>query len=121
MLSLIIFNNVTYLSEMQFFFLHSHFTRRFNATDFLTRLRGKRLMLVGDSMNRNQFESMLCLLREGLPDKSKMFEIHGNKITKGRGYYVFKFVVIIYFYIIILLQYFLYAVSIVYSSTKSII
>ncbi|KAJ6355055.1 hypothetical protein OIU77_005614 [Salix suchowensis] len=65
---------------------------RFNATDFLTRLRGKRLMLVGDSMNRNQFESMLCLLREGLPDKSKMFEIHGNKITKGRGYYVFRFV-----------------------------
>ncbi|KAG5226129.1 protein trichome birefringence [Salix suchowensis] len=60
--------------------------------DFLTRLRGKRLMLVGDSMNRNQFESLLCLLREGLPDKSKMFEIHGNKITKGRGYYVFRFV-----------------------------
>ncbi|KAJ6912991.1 hypothetical protein NC651_015461 [Populus alba x Populus x berolinensis] len=49
-------------------------------------------MLVGDSMNRNQFESMLCLLREGLPDKSKMFEIHGRRITKGRGYYVFKFV-----------------------------
>ncbi|KAJ6699761.1 PROTEIN TRICHOME BIREFRINGENCE-LIKE 9-RELATED [Salix purpurea] len=65
---------------------------RFNGTDFLTRLRGKRLMLVGDSMNRNQFESMLCLLREGLPDKSKMFEIHGRRITKGRGYYVFKFV-----------------------------
>ncbi|KAJ6912984.1 protein trichome birefringence-like 5 [Populus alba x Populus x berolinensis] len=58
----------------------------------LPRLRGKRLMLVGDSMNRNQFESMLCLLREGLPDKSKMFEIHGRRITKGRGYYVFKFV-----------------------------
>jgi hypothetical protein len=37
---------------------------------------------------------MLCLLREGLPDKSKMFEIHGRRITKGRGYYVFKFVVI---------------------------
>lgn len=32
---------------------------RFNATDFLERLRGKRLMLVGDSVNRNQFESML--------------------------------------------------------------
>ncbi|KAL7138131.1 hypothetical protein ABFS83_10G142500 [Erythranthe nasuta] len=63
---------------------------RFNATDFLVRLRGKRLMLVGDSMNRNQFESLLCLLREGLPDKSKMYEVHGYKITKGRGYYVFK-------------------------------
>ncbi|GAB4853488.1 Protein trichome birefringence-like 5 [Ancistrocladus abbreviatus] len=65
---------------------------RFNATDLLIRLRGKRLMLVGDSMNRNQFESMLCVLREGLPDKSKMFETHGYRITKGRGYYIFKFV-----------------------------
>ncbi|XP_047945279.1 protein trichome birefringence-like 5 [Salvia hispanica] len=64
---------------------------RFSATDFLVRLRGKRLMLVGDSMNRNQFESLLCLLREGLPDKSKMYETHGYKITKGRGYFMFKF------------------------------
>ncbi|OVA13030.1 PC-Esterase [Macleaya cordata] len=63
----------------------------FNATDFLERLRGKKLMLVGDSMNRNQFESILCLLREGLTDKSKMYEVHGYKITKGRGYYIFKF------------------------------
>ncbi|XP_022149804.1 protein trichome birefringence-like 5 [Momordica charantia] len=64
---------------------------RFNATDFLVRLRGKRLMLVGDSMNRNQYESILCLLREGLQDKRRMFETHGYKITKGRGYFVFKF------------------------------
>ncbi|GAV59723.1 PC-Esterase domain-containing protein/PMR5N domain-containing protein [Cephalotus follicularis] len=63
----------------------------FNASDFLERLRGKRLMLIGDSMNRNQFESILCLLREGLPDKSKMYEIHGHRITKGRGYFAFKF------------------------------
>ncbi|KAI3715319.1 hypothetical protein L6452_22298 [Arctium lappa] len=64
---------------------------RFNATDFLVRLRGKRLMLIGDSMNRNQYESLLCLLYESLPNKSKMYEIHGYKITKGRGYFVFKF------------------------------
>ncbi|RZC71173.1 hypothetical protein C5167_034372 [Papaver somniferum] len=64
---------------------------RFNATDFLERLRGKKLMLVGDSMNRNQFESILCLLREGLLDKSRVYEVHGYKITKGRGYYIFKF------------------------------
>ncbi|XP_061361679.1 protein trichome birefringence-like 5 [Gastrolobium bilobum] len=64
---------------------------RFSATDFLVRLKGKRLMLVGDSMNRNQFESILCILREGLQNKSKMYEIHGHKITKGRGYYFFKF------------------------------
>ncbi|KAL5977864.1 Protein trichome birefringence-like 5 [Asimina triloba] len=60
-------------------------------SNFLERLRGKRLLLVGDSMNRNQFESMLCLLRESLPDKSRMFETRGNKITKGRGYFIFKF------------------------------
>lgn len=51
-------------------------------------------MLVGDSMNRNQYESILCLLREGLQDKRRMFETHGYKITKGRGYFVFKFKVI---------------------------
>ncbi|CAN4106504.1 unnamed protein product [Withania somnifera] len=64
---------------------------RFSPSDFLKRLKGKRLMLVGDSMNRNQFESLLCILREGLTNKSRMYEIHGYKITKGRGYYVFKF------------------------------
>ncbi|XP_058756096.1 protein trichome birefringence-like 5 [Vicia villosa] len=64
---------------------------RFSAKDFLARLRGKNLMLVGDSMNRNQFESILCILREGLQNKSKMYEIHGHKITKGRGYFIFKF------------------------------
>jgi len=50
-------------------------------------------MLVGDSMNRNQYESLLCLLREALPDKSKMYETRGNRLTKGRGYFLFKFVV----------------------------
>lgn len=64
---------------------------RFSAKDFLARLNGKKLMLVGDSMNRNQFESILCILREGLQNKSKMYEIHGHKITKGRGYFNFKF------------------------------
>ncbi|PKA63915.1 hypothetical protein AXF42_Ash004925 [Apostasia shenzhenica] len=65
---------------------------RFNAADFLERLRDKRLMLVGDSVNRNQFESLLCILREALLDKSKMYETNGNKITKGRGYFTFLFV-----------------------------
>ncbi|ERN07409.1 hypothetical protein AMTR_s00019p00245310 [Amborella trichopoda] len=64
---------------------------RFNAIDFLERIRGKRLMLVGDSMNRNQFESMVCLLHEALPNKSRMYERHGYRITKGRGYYIFQF------------------------------
>uniref|UniRef100_K4CBG9 Trichome birefringence-like C-terminal domain-containing protein n=1 Tax=Solanum lycopersicum TaxID=4081 RepID=K4CBG9_SOLLC len=32
---------------------------RFNASDFSKRLKGKRLMLVGSTVNRNQFESLL--------------------------------------------------------------
>lgn len=74
-------------------FIPPHLIRRFNSTDFLERIRGKRMMLVGDSMNRNQFESMLCVLREGLPDKTKMYETRGYKITKGHGYFIFRFVV----------------------------
>ena len=35
-------------------------TQRLNGIDFLERLHGKRMLLMGDSMNWNQFESMLC-------------------------------------------------------------
>jgi len=84
--------NYSYMPEQWL----SYCTWRFNATDFLVRLKGKRLMLVGDSMNRNQFESILCVLREGLQNKSRMYEVHGHKITKGRGYFVFKFEVKVY-------------------------
>eukprot|EP01018_Ginkgo_biloba_P008785 Gb_27831 [translate_table: standard] len=64
---------------------------RFNATDMLERLRGKRLVFVGDSINRNQWASMLCMLSEAVPDKRKVFETHRRKITKGKGFYTFKF------------------------------
>ncbi|CAH2072267.1 unnamed protein product [Thlaspi arvense] len=84
--------SIVFMSHMNLYhFLIDFPNIRFNATDFLVKLRGKSLMLVGDSMNRNQFESMLCVLREGLSDKSRMYEVHGHNITKGRGYFVFKF------------------------------
>lgn len=41
---------------------------RFNASLMLERLRNRRLVYVGDSISRNQWESMLCLMRAVVPD-----------------------------------------------------
>ncbi|KAK6919720.1 Trichome birefringence-like, N-terminal domain [Dillenia turbinata] len=43
---------------------------RFNGTDLLERLRNKRVIIAGDSMNRNQWESLYCLLYTSLPSPS---------------------------------------------------
>lgn len=64
---------------------------RFNATKLLEMIRGKRLVFVGDSMNRNQWESMLCLLFGAIKDPKRVYEVHGRKITKEKGNYSFKF------------------------------
>ncbi|KAI4994464.1 hypothetical protein ZWY2020_034105 [Hordeum vulgare] len=64
---------------------------RFDARKMLEMLRGKRLVFAGDSLNRNQWESMMCLLREAVPDPARIHETRGRKITKERGDYNFKF------------------------------
>jgi len=64
---------------------------RFDARRMLEMLRGKRLVFIGDSINRNQWESMMCLLRTAVSDPSRIHESHGRKITKERGDYNFKF------------------------------
>lgn len=45
-------------------------------------LRGKRVVFVGDSMSRTQWESLICLLMTGVEDKKSVYEVNGNKITK---------------------------------------
>ncbi|KAH1055480.1 hypothetical protein J1N35_033545 [Gossypium stocksii] len=47
---------------------------RFNATLMLESLRGKRMMFVGDSLNRGQYVSMVCLLHRILPPNAKSLE-----------------------------------------------
>jgi len=44
---------------------------RFNAKDMLWKLRGKRLMFVGDSITRSQWESMVCMLQAVIPSNKK--------------------------------------------------
>ncbi|KAK4480684.1 hypothetical protein RD792_013762 [Penstemon davidsonii] len=46
----------------------------FNATLMLETLRGKRLLFVGDSLNRGQFISMICLLHRVIPQHAKSLE-----------------------------------------------
>ncbi|KAH0457695.1 hypothetical protein IEQ34_013010 [Dendrobium chrysotoxum] len=46
----------------------------FNATLMLENLRGKRMMYVGDSLNRGQFVSMVCLLHRIIPGSAKSME-----------------------------------------------
>ncbi|CAD6203343.1 unnamed protein product [Miscanthus lutarioriparius] len=64
---------------------------RFNARKMLEMLRGKRLVFIGDSINRNQWESMMCLLRTAVSDPGRIHETHGRRITKEKGDYNFKF------------------------------
>ncbi|XP_057784670.1 protein trichome birefringence-like 33 [Salvia miltiorrhiza] len=50
----------------------------FNATLMLESLRGKRMMFVGDSLNRGQFVSMVCLVHKLIPDHAKSMTTNGS-------------------------------------------
>ncbi|XP_006828123.2 protein trichome birefringence-like 34 isoform X1 [Amborella trichopoda] len=51
---------------------------RFNATAMLERLRGKRMVFVGDSLNRGQWVSMVCLLDSGIEPNHKSMHSNGS-------------------------------------------
>ncbi|KAK6786521.1 hypothetical protein RDI58_015046 [Solanum bulbocastanum] len=50
----------------------------FNATLMLETLRGKRMLYVGDSLNRGQYVSMVCLLHRLIPENAKSMETFGS-------------------------------------------
>ncbi|KAL6133826.1 hypothetical protein ACLB2K_066059 [Fragaria x ananassa] len=64
---------------------------RLDASHMIELLRGKRLVFVGDSLNRNMWESLICILRNSAKDKSKVYEAHGRTHFRGEASYSFIF------------------------------
>ncbi|KAF5481412.1 hypothetical protein F2P56_002063 [Juglans regia] len=60
---------------------------RFNGTNMLERLKGKRLIIVGDSINRNQFESLVCLLYSAIRSPQADVDMKGrSKFFRAKEY-----------------------------------
>ncbi|CAN0921500.1 Protein trichome berefringence-like 7 [Linum grandiflorum] len=55
---------------------------KFNPRQVLEKLRGKRIVFVGDSLSRTQWESLICILMTGVDDRRDVYEVNGNQITK---------------------------------------
>ncbi|KDP31784.1 hypothetical protein JCGZ_12245 [Jatropha curcas] len=61
---------------------------RFNGADMLEKLRGKRVIIVGDSLNRNQWESLACLLYSAIPSSRAHVDCLSGayKVFKAKDY-----------------------------------
>lgn len=65
----------------------------------LEMLRGKRLVFVGDSLNRNMWESLVCILRNSVKDPTKVYEASGKQRFRSEASYSFVFQVCFFFFL----------------------
>ncbi|WOL00386.1 protein trichome birefringence-like 8 [Canna indica] len=59
---------------------------RFNASEMLERSRNGKIIFAGDSIGRNQWESLVCMLSKAIKNQSAIYEKYGNPITKHKGF-----------------------------------
>lgn len=64
---------------------------RLDGKHMLEMIRGKRLVFVGDSLNRNMWESLVCILKNAAKDPNKVFEAQGRHHFRGEASYSFIF------------------------------
>ncbi|KAH9605041.1 hypothetical protein KSS87_007984 [Heliosperma pusillum] len=64
---------------------------RLNGVNMLKLLKGKRLVFVGDSLNRNMWESLVCILKNSVKNKKKVFEAFGRHHFRTEASYSFVF------------------------------
>ncbi|KAG6500144.1 protein trichome birefringence-like 28 [Zingiber officinale] len=53
---------------------------KFDARTMLEWLKGKRMVFIGDSMNRNQWESFVCLMQTVVPPEARDRRVDGSRI-----------------------------------------
>lgn len=73
-----------------------YISKRLNGGRLLEMIRGRRLVFVGDSLNRNMWESLVCILKGSVKDKSQVFEAHGRHQFRWEAEYSFVFKVIFF-------------------------
>ncbi|KAJ9548160.1 hypothetical protein OSB04_020703, partial [Centaurea solstitialis] len=64
---------------------------RLDGIKMLELLRGKRLVFVGDSLNRNMWESLICILKNSIKDQTKVYEASGRHHFRSEASYSFVF------------------------------
>ena len=61
------------------------FQNRFDAIKLLEKLRNKRLVFVGDSVNRNQWVSLVCMVEASIPDDRLKIRIFNGSLISFKA------------------------------------